>query len=64
MGAGRGCKMGGYNSHRNGGRLRHALRGAETSGGGCRVAGAGNVQVGGALRQERRWGAGENDIGL
>ena len=39
----------------NGGRRRHAARGADASGGGWRVAGVGNVQVDGAPHRGRRW---------
>ena len=45
---------GGVRQHMNGGRCRHAERGAGTSGGGWRVAGASDTQVGGALHREKR----------
>ena len=62
--AGRGRKRGERTSTVNGGRSRHAERGAGTSGGGWRVAGAGNVQMVSALHRERRCGAGVNERSL
>ena len=50
---------GGLCRHGNGGRHRHAERGAGKSGGGWRVASAVDAQVGGASQRERRLGAGE-----
>ena len=41
----------------HGGRIRHATRGADTSGGGWKVTGTVNVQVDGVPRMERRWEA-------
>ena len=63
LGAGRGRKMGGHTVTGNGGRRRHADRGAEISVGGWRVVGAGDVQVDGASLRERRWGAGARERG-
>ena len=51
-----GQKMGGGRTFvGHGCRRRHAVWGAEKSGGGWQVAGAGNIQVDGASHQERRW---------
>ena len=43
----------------NGGRCRHATRGADTSGGGLLVVGVGNVQVGDALHLQSKCRAGD-----
>ena len=49
---------GGEYGHINIRRLKHAVHGAETSGGIWKVVDVGNVQVGGAPHWERRWGVG------
>ena len=45
----------------NGGRRRHAERGADLSCGGTQVAVVGDVQVKGVPRWEGRWGAGATE---
>ena len=45
----------------NGGRVRHAAQGTETSSGGGQVEGVGDVQVDGVLLQERRKGKGATE---
>ena len=60
LGAGQGRKRGERTGTGNGNRIKHAARGAETSGGGWHVLGTGDVKVGGDSHQKRRWGAGVN----
>ena len=54
LGAGRGWQRVGRTAALNGGRCRHKVRGAETSGGGWHVVSVGNNQVENALHRERR----------